>query len=72
VDEALHNYVLFIPNFHDGKGIILANDRPLSSYGLKNKVRTIALGVGDETDSLRLTTGHSCSQTNSKNSQGYP
>lgn len=37
LDEALHNYVLFIPNFDGGRGIIMAGDRLLVSYGLKNK-----------------------------------
>jgi len=38
LDEALHNYVLYVPNFEGtGKGIIMNNDRTLYSYGLKNK-----------------------------------
>jgi len=39
VDDALHNYLLYIPNFdpNHGRGICMSNARTLSSYGLSDR-----------------------------------
>jgi hypothetical protein len=37
--QALAEYMLFVPNFDEKRGIFMANERALSSYGLKDKVR---------------------------------
>lgn len=38
--QALAEYMLFVPNFDEKRGIFMANERALSSYGLKDKVKS--------------------------------
>ncbi|PRP75101.1 leucine-rich repeat-containing protein [Planoprotostelium fungivorum] len=46
VDDALHNYLIYVPNFDstNSNGICMSNYRQLSSYGLHNKDQIVLRG----------------------------
>ena len=45
--QALEDFLLFVPNFDDRKGMVMANDRLVTSYGLKDKVHHVIIYSND-------------------------